>query len=240
MPSQVERLEAHASQLLDSYLGLRERSSMLTPLLFDSDVVAVYGTRGRTRGFNILRSSLFLSCVQDIAKIVADKDPKAPSIKGIAESLNDSHLVQSLRERHSLRVAPLAHEVHDPHVLAALEKLNAQEVEERRSEFDKKLDELRIQCGMFAVDPTVQACRVVRDTVTAHTELRYVVDTYKTTDIAALGLKWSDIGRVTGLLQVPVAAIGHTVRGASFAWEMLDEQLDAAAKGFWTVASGAA
>ena len=43
-------------------------------MLFDQDVVAKKGSRKQARGFLILRNSLFLTCVQDIAKYTADAD----------------------------------------------------------------------------------------------------------------------------------------------------------------------
>ncbi len=79
----------------------------------------------------------------------------------------------------------------------------------------------------------MRACRVVRNKITAHTDVDFVAGSLKAVDIAELGLKWSDIGRLTAELQEPIAALGHVVRGTSFAWDMLETRLDETARGFW-------
>ena len=176
-----------------------------------------------------------MSCVQDIAKLVSDKDDKAPSLRNFVAALNSDVLVQQLRDRYAQRVAPLATEESDPELLDALKLLGAQEETERRVEFDSHLRELRDWWSKNECSKTVQACRVIRDKVTAHTEIKYVLDRYVTVDIAALDLKWSDVKNFTLELRTPVAAIGILIRCAGFAWEMLDEQLHTAAKNFWRV-----
>ena len=80
MPTQIERLEGLASHLLDGFLALRERYALLEPMLFDSNVTANRGSGKQARGFSTLRHSLFLACVQDIAKLTTDADPKTPSV----------------------------------------------------------------------------------------------------------------------------------------------------------------
>ena len=120
-------------------------------------------------------------------------------------------------------------------VLEALKFLNAQEEVERRVEFDSHLRELRDWWSKNEISKIVQSCRVIRDKVTAHTEIKYVIDRYVAVDITALDLKWSDVNNFTLELRSPVAAIGTLIRCAGFAWEMLDEQLANAAKNFWKI-----
>ena len=235
MPSQIERLEALAGHMLDSYLALCERSAMLQPLLFDQGVVDCYAYGLRKRGFHALRTSLSMSCVQDIAKLVSDKDDKAPSLRNLVAALDSDALVQQLRDRYAKRITPLSTEDTDSEILEALKLLDVQEEAERRVEFDSHLSELRDWWLKNESSKTVQACRVIRDKVTAHTEIKFVLDRYVTVDIASLDLKWSEVKGFTLELRTPVAAIGILVRCADFAWEMLDEQLDNAAKNFWRV-----
>ena len=219
--------------MLDSYLALCERSAMLEPLLFDQSVLDCYASGRRNRGFHVLRSSLFMSCVQDIAKLVSDKDDKSPSLRNFAAELSSKSLVDELRARYARRVAPLGTEETDPETLKALRHLDAQEEVERCHEFDTHLNSLIDWWTRHETSKTVQACRVIRDKVTAHTEIRFVVDKYVTIDVATLDLKWSDVRTLTAEMRTPIAAIGLVVRCAGFAWEMLDEQLASAAKAFW-------
>lgn len=235
MDSQIERLEALAGHMLDSYLALCERSAMLQPLLFDQGVAECYGSGRRNRGFHALRTSLFMSCVQDIAKLVSDKGDKTPSLRNFVAALTSDDLAQQLRDRYAKRVTPLVTEETDPQVLEALQLFNAQEEAERKVEFDSHLRELRDWWSKNENSKTVQSFRVIRDKVTAHTEIKYDLDRYVAVDITSLDLKWSDVKNFTLELRSPVAAIGILIRCAGFAWEMLDEQLANAAKNFWRI-----
>ncbi len=199
-----------------------------------------YGSGKRSRGFRVLRNSLFLSCIQDIAKLTADSDERTPSVSKFVKALSEPALLATLRERYAKRVTPLAEAETDPEILSALTRLDAQEETERRLEFDDHYASLVAWWAQYESDGAVAACRIIRDKVTAHTEVRFVLDRYTTVDMSALGLKWSDVGKVTLLLQVPVAAIGHLVRCTSFAWDMLEEQLSRAANDFWILNDQAA
>ena len=86
MPPQAEKLKAHASHLLDAFIRLRERYSLLDPMLCDPDVPKLRGSSASARGFLTLRHSLFLTCAQDIAKLTLDSDKRTPCIKGLMAS----------------------------------------------------------------------------------------------------------------------------------------------------------
>lgn len=114
MPSQIEKLEAHASHLLDAFIRLRERYAILEPMLFDQEVVKVHGSGKQAHGFNILRHSLFLSCSQDIAKLSLDSDERTPSVRNIVAKLQDSELCKVLEDRYAIWVIPSAEDETDP------------------------------------------------------------------------------------------------------------------------------
>src|SRR3990167_6171690 len=117
MPSQIEKLEAHASHLLDAFIRLTERYSLLDPMLFDSEVPKSRGSGAQARGFLTLRHSLFLSCSQDIAKLTLDSDKRTPSIKSLIAAFDESKVnfamswaqerkSECLRVRNPLACAP--------------------------------------------------------------------------------------------------------------------------------------
>jgi len=114
MPTKIEKLEAHASHLLDIFIGLREKFAMLEPMLFDKTVVHANGSGAQQRGFLILRHSLFLSCAQDIAKLCYDRDERTPSIHKIVEALGDTTLRKTLADRYAAFVSPSIEDETDP------------------------------------------------------------------------------------------------------------------------------
>jgi len=232
MPTKIERLEGLANHLLDGFLHLRERFAILEPMLFDAAVVTGHGSGKRSRGFLILRQSMLLTCVQDIAKFVSDRDDRTPSIANITCAL-DSTTLDALRERYAIWRIPDIERESDPEIVSALRRMEQREEAERRIQFDKLHAELLELHDTLACTAVTDACRKIRDKLTAHTEVRLVADKYQLLDIGTLGLKYSDLRATIGQMQRAVEVIGLLVRNASFAWDMLDRQLTQAASGFW-------
>jgi hypothetical protein len=240
MPSQSEKLEAHANHLLDAFILLRERYAMLEPMLFDPDVPKQWGSGARARGFLTLRHSLVLSCAQDIAKLALDSDKRTPSIKNLITSLEDRHLCKELREKYAIWVIPSAETERDPEIIAALKRMELREQVERRTQFDEILAKARRKWETLQVEPYLTGFLTIRDKVSAHTEVHLVADKYQFVDIGSLGIKWSDMRRAIETLQSLVEDLGIVIRNAGFAWDMLDEQLVKASKAFWLVTENVA
>lgn len=234
MSSQIEKLEAHASHLLDAFIGLRERYSMLHPMLFQEEVPKQRGSGRHARGFKILRNSLFLSCAQDIAKLSMDDDKRTPSLRNFVAALTDDDLRNMLRERFSLWRMPSIEEETDPEIVAALRRMEEREEAERRVQFDNLYCEATVAWASLSTSAAMKGFLTIRDKVSAHTEVRYVADKYQFIDIGALGIMWGDLKSTIETMQRLVELIGFIVRNAGFAWDMLDEQLSKASAAFWT------
>jgi hypothetical protein len=233
MPTQTERLQAHAEHLLDGFLVLRERYALLDPMLFNREVVEASGSGRKARGYQALRTTLFLSCAQDVAKLAADGDERAPSVRNLATALRDATVARDLKARYSAWVVPSVEQETDPEVAEALRLFEIDERAGRAVEFDRHLRDLLALADEFEASPVIESFRTIRDKVTAHTEVRFSVDKYQRVDIAELGLKWSDLATTITSLQRAVELIWLVFRNTGFAWVSLDRQLAQMADEFW-------
>jgi len=232
MPSRVVKLQGHAEHLLDGFLGLREKYAMLDPMLFDTDLVKKWGSRERARGFEILRATLYLTCVQEIAKLSLDSDERAPSVHNFVGALGDESLRSELREHYAVwRINPTGER--DPDVIRLREQMELRKQGERRTQFDANYDELGRIWSSFSVSLKLQSFVKIRDKLSAHTDVHYRDGKYVLLEVKSLGLKWGDIKECVETLQHLVELINLLVRNSSFAWDMLDEQLEEAVVGFW-------
>ena len=237
MPSQIEKLEAHASHLLDAFIGLRERYEMLDPMLFDKEVPKLHGSGKQSSGFLILRHSLFLSCAQDIAKLSLDADKRTPSISNLMTDLSNSTLLDSFREKFSIWDTPLVEPETDPEIIEALKRIDLREIGERRTQFDELFIQAKNEWESLSKNPFMDGFSTIRDKVSAHTEVQYVADKYQFVDISSFGIKWSDMRKAIELMQSIVELLGLLIRNTGFAWDMLDVQLSKASNSFWKTAS---
>ena len=234
MCEQIRKLDAHANHLLNGFLDLRAKYAMLEPMLFDKSLQTSMA-RERAHGFLLLRHTLFLSCAQDVAKLGCDDDKRTPSITKIIDALADDSLRAKLRDMYSERAPTvwMNENPASPELRAALVEMDAREEVERRAEYDGLYAELTDRWATLATTPAIKAFRVIRDKISAHTEIRLVDGKYGAHDIEELGIKWTDLRDTITEMQQIVESIGLLVRSCNFAWDMYDEQLGRIAGGYW-------
>lgn len=237
MPTQIDKLQAHAAHLLDAFISLKQRYAMLHPMLFDRTVVTEYGSSSRARGFQTLRHSLFLSCAQDIAKLSLDNDDRTPSIRKLQSALTKPDVVGVMREAFASWVVPSVEEETDPEIREALRRMELREQAARREQFEEILKRTQAVWSDLEADPSLKAFHTIRDKVSAHTEVHLVADKYKFVDIAELGIKWGDLKRVIDSMQAIVEDLGLLIRNAGFAWDSLESQLGKASSDFWATSA---
>jgi hypothetical protein len=241
MRKQINKLQAHASHLLDGFLGLREKYAMLEPMLFDHGVVGKYGTGKKARGFEVIKNALFFACAQEIAKLSLDNDDRCPSIKNVVDKLHSEPLLNELREQYAVWDIDPDIEETDPDNLpaltAALKAMTQREEAERRIKFDAHVAQLRTKWETLSDSPVLMAFKTIRHKISAHTDVHLINGEYKLVNIGELGIKWGDLKDTIEALQELVELISLIVKSSSFAWDSLDDQLSKTASGFWNVQS---
>lgn len=234
---QVAKLRAHASRVLDLFRTLRDRFALLKPLAFDADLASRVGDGPRAYAHMVLKDALLESCVQNIAKISSDSDGRTPSLTNIMDALDWATVQAKLRTDYA--VPPISTLVTGDSLPAELEaELRQKEADRLAAEFDNAFAQLREDWQRVQADGRIAAFKTWRDKVIAHSELRHADGAYAPVDLATLGLTWGDLEPVIGELQEVVAGVGIVVRGASFAWGMLDEQLNEASTAYWAAFAG--
>lgn len=237
MPTQIEKLQAHAAHLLDAFIQLRERYALLEPMLFDEAVTKERGSGQQARGFRILKHSLFLSCSQYIAKLSLDDDQRTPSLSNLVRSLSDEAICAELKKTFTAWEVPLAEEAKEPEIVEALRRMALREEAERQEQFDSLHGEAMELWSKLSTSDVIKGFQTIRDKVSAHTEVHFVADKYQFVDIVTLGIKWGDLRSTINEMQRLVELMGMLIRNSGFAWEMLDGQLSKAGQEFWGAAS---
>lgn len=237
MSSQIDKLEAHTAHLLDAFIQLRERYALLEPMLFSEVVTKERGSGEQARGFRILKHSLFLSCAQDIAKLTLDDDDRTPSLANLIRALTDDALRETLKAQFAVWKIPSIEEETEPEVVEALLRMELHEVAKRQEQFDSLYCEATSLWAKLSTNSVIKGFRTIRNKVSAHTEVRFVVDKYQFVDVGALGIKWGDLRSTINEMQRLVELMGMLIRNAGFAWEALDRQLSKASQGFWELPS---
>ena len=235
----VSKVQAHASELLDLHLRLAEKNALLQKLGFDHALVKRLSGTTSQHGVATLQHTLYLSCAQDIAKIVFDRANRAPSLSNILHTLKDGQVRKQLQTNFSVWSEPDYRSYKDPAIVEALKRIDLREAAERLEQFSQLLGELETLGMGILSSPTFSAFKTVRDKITAHTEIRLVADKYTPIDLGSLSLKWGDINTCVDQLERPVELVGLVVRNSSFAWDGFHSQLENNVASVWDNAKGA-
>lgn len=236
MPTQLEKLEAHASHLLQGFLSLREKYSLLQPMLYKEEVIDAWGKKRKARGFKFLKHTLFIDCAKDIANLCLDRHETSPSISNIFHALKSRELLGVLRSNYAVIGYILEDEDIDPSIRKLLDESNRKEERERYAQFDQVHTTLTFRWMQLRRSNRLKAFERMRRKVAAHNDISYdgKAMRYKTLDIGSLGLKWKDLREIIDEMQLVVSDIQMVARSTGFAWEMFDEQIERSAEGFWS------
>lgn len=237
MSEQIKRLDAHTDHLLNGFLDLRSKYSILEPMLLDKELQKKVSDP-RVHGFLLIRHVLFLSCSQDLAKLAFDQDKRSPSLSKIVAALADEGLRDELRQKYALITPkPWSAGNADPDMQMILEEWDAQDEAQRQAEYDEMYVELVEKWNVFAAQEVCQAFRDVRDKVAAHSELRLIDTEYKPVDIGELGIGWRAIGTTIADMQPLVVLVNMLVRSCSFGWDSYEQHMQEVSTEFWSRAS---
>lgn len=233
MSGQIKQLKAHAEHLLDAFLILRETYAILEPMIFDEKVCHLRGNGKQSRGFLILRNSLYLSCVQDIAKLTLDSDQRSPSIINLVSALKLSNLRDELREEYSNWLVPEYDMETDPAIIKALQKMKVREQQDRRDDFDRLYEEIEERWVLLSECRSMGSFLTIRDKISVHKEVHLVADKYQFVDIETFGLVWDDLRYAICQMQRLVEILQLLIRNSGMAWDLEEERFTTLGKDFW-------
>jgi hypothetical protein len=235
---ELTRLRARAEHLLDLTISLRERYSILLPLAYDQDLANRVGGGPPFHGYTILKNVLLASCVQDLVKLTIDADPRTPSVSGLMSTLERPDVRARLLQEYS--VVPPFTFTNDAPAADVIAAYRAQEGERLVERFNEAWSELIARWASVKDDAPLAGFKTWRDKLIAHSELHHTDGKYHLHDLSNDNLKWADLGGLLDELQAIVQCIQAVTRGASFAWDLLDEQTKLVSTAFWGLVGQAA
>lgn len=226
----VNKLDGHAAALLDSYRGLRQTFALLEPLLPSASVSQALGNGPSHEGLSALRQSLFLACALDVTKLCLDTDVRTPSVANLLKALDEPDVVEFLRSRAAQYCLP--RDPGDKAYDASLDEIERREREARAKAFDDRLAAVR--AGWTGLETSLKSFATMRDKYIAHLELRCSNGVYAPIDLAALGLKWSDLGEAIAAMEPLVAGLSAVIRSADFDMSAAVRHFEKVRDNFWS------
>ncbi len=232
-PTNLEKIKGLSEVLLDEFIFLKEKYALLEPMIFDHSVIERCGAREATPGFKLLRHTLFLGLIQDIANIALDRDDRSPSLQNISRLLENGETKSQLRKAYSSYVLPGKELETDQAILEELIRIENERSSALGDEFDKYYDEFFKLWEELKLSSEIKSFKTIRDKVTAHTEINSNTIAYARLDIDSLNVKWKDPEALINKIHRLVKLCGYVARMAGFNWEDLDMRLKQDSQSFW-------
>jgi AbiU2 len=230
----ITKLKAYVENLLDLFLKVKEINAFLAPMLFEQWVVDKYGHGEKARGFNAIKFSLYYTCIQQLAKLESDTDPKTPTIKYVLEVLADERLRNILRTDFVNSFVSFVSDL-DP-VSARKRKDTEKQIEVQHGrEFDELYTATLGLVDEKYFSEEIKKFRTIRDKLTAHSELKKDGLDYKLLDVTTLGLTYGSVEKVIDRVQQIIANLNRLVRSASFDFDGVQANLEKARAAYWEV-----
>jgi ribosomal protein S19E (S16A) len=219
----VEKLTGHNKHLLTYFLSILRKYELIRPMLSSNELSKKYGGGSAGQGFHILKMTMFLSVVQDVAKIVFDGSKKTPSLKKIIEALENDGVVELLEKKYvsAYEGEDLPDEIKD--------KFKS----ERLVKFREYLDRAMMLYKHIAYSSEAESCRIARDKYTAHLELKFIDGEYRYPDISEFKLSWGIADQLLIDIKELVSLLTMIIRDADFAWESFEYHNKRISDKFW-------
>ena len=218
------KLEGLSDNLLSFYLVIVKKYALLEPMIFSQAICETYGNGSASTGFGIIRDTLYIGLILDIANLVHDNGRSTnPSVFNIRNDLKKDTIIRRLRERYTFEYCP-------EEELGDFYERKASNLGE---EFDSYLKEFHEQAENLMKHTDIIASKKLRDKFIAHLDLEYVGNNYQYPDIRKYGLTSGSIGKMIDLLKPIVEKIGFIVRRSDFDWDLFQNQNTKIANGYW-------
>jgi AbiU2 len=218
---QIAKLEGEVEGLVDLTLRAYERFIFLRPMLINQELLDRIGKEGKAIGFKRLRSWLYWSLVQDLAKICSDKDPMSPSIITVTQKLKDV----PLRKQLGAKCVHKNREMGEATVRASFNR--------RYADYLSRADEM-------LSSHSVGGYKTIRDKLISHNELRPSPTSqtgYDFFDVKDANLKYGDERKLLETLQILIDDLLLIVRNIDFSWDTFFRNEDEVARDFWELSS---
>lgn len=217
MNEDIAKLEAEVEALFDLTIRAYARFIFLRPMLADQDLHDRIGKQAKAIGFRQLRSWLYWSLVQELAKICSDKDPRSPSIIRLTNKLKDVKLRKRLEAK-------------------CLKNNREMGEEPVRISFNEAYEDFQKRAEEMLSSHSVGGYKTIRDKLISHNELR--VSRQSTTgydffDVKESKLKYGDERRLLETLQVLIDHLLLIVRNVDFSWDSFFRNKEQIVRDFW-------
>ncbi|AMO68639.1 hypothetical protein DOK_09661 [gamma proteobacterium BDW918] len=213
----ILKLQGHTSQLLTLYLMACRKYAMLEPTIRSGGLNKKFDTTRKRAGLHTIRTSLYLSIIQDISNMVFDSGPRNPSLITLKNALDKSE-IKSILEHQYLSDGNQANNYNRFRCSKDFEDLYAQ---------------FLVTSTNILANPIFMSAKSARDTLIAHIDVKFIDGNYEYPDIKKLNLKWSDAGNMLHLFKTPIMNANMIIRDASFAWQEFEKQNTLISSEFW-------
>ncbi|HSH40456.1 MAG TPA: hypothetical protein VK993_16915 [Chthoniobacterales bacterium] len=227
----LAKLRAQSESLQTLLLRAYAKFLFFRPMMVNMKLNDRISAEGRHVGFEQLRNWLYWDFIQELVKICADPDRRAPSIRNINEALANADVLQELRRSYACRTWPIIR----PEDREAVRQLEEEDRRTLEVEFDDTFRRFWMNADALLNSEELAGYSTIRNKLIAHNELRHTAGRYGFFDVRLLKLKYGHERKLLENAREIIDAIELLVRNCSFSWDSFVDQETQDVCTFWEI-----
>lgn len=227
---EVKQLKKITEVLVSLLYELEAKYALVEPMIFDKGLSDIYNGQGyAAKGYEILRTSLYLDCIKDSSRIYHDRYENSPSVKNVFKLLSNRLVHETIKFEFSNWKKELSKKAG---VSFPSDDVDVMELEEK---FDVIYgDAKKVFKNLEKSDLLVKVKRA-RNKVIAHTDLKKSGGGFQRIRIEDFGLRWGDVEEFINITRGLIFDLALLVNNTNYADSDYRKTHQKSSKDFWAV-----
>ncbi len=234
MEHRMQKIRAYSKAMVSRLIVADRKIALLSPLVKNSDLIAKWDNSYGAHGLELMRITIYLDLVRELAAISFDRSSKSPSIFNILELLKSKPLLDSLKSDYC-QPTPISWVTNvDPDSRAFWEaKHKERELEEKSKKFFEHYRTAKAAFSELKNKDIYTKMRNVRNKLVAHYEMRKVGSEPRLADPSDFDLKWGDVEIYFEEIKPIIVELVLLISNEAYALDLYREDHDKIAREFW-------
>ena len=235
MKERSEKSRDYAKAVMDIYLSLIPKMSLLKPLMFDAELAKRLSGPLLPLGRQTLITTLYVDAALTAAGLAFDRDSRTASVYNMMQALNDTALQDYLKSRFESSGLTLFDfsSLDEAQAARLRDRLHQEERAGRADLFEEQYEELLRRHDALTSAAFSDRLRKLRDKVAAHKEMMLDQGTRRLVTVEELGVLVGDLGNLVRDLEPIILLIILLVRLESYSLDAFKKTADEIGQAFW-------
>ncbi|MCX8789130.1 AbiU2 domain-containing protein [Vibrio parahaemolyticus] len=234
MEHRVKKVRAYSTAMISRLIIADRKLALLNPLLNDSDLIHKWDHSYGGHGLELMRITMYLDIVRELAAISFDRGNTSPSIFNILELISSKPLLEALKRNYCKPTTITWVNDVDPESRAFWEERHKErDLGDKSQRFDEHYHKAKKLFSELKGKALHHKIRNVRNKLVAHYEMRQDGTEPRLADPKDFNLKWGDVESYFEELKPIIVELVLLISNEAYALDLFREDHERISRDFW-------